>query len=171
MSYSTNSISTTDQDIPWTWSQPSNLTNQLFFFQLPSSFFYTSTKALASALHFLLELSSIFFNFLLFFFFFSFSFSFLFTVPPWVILPHLSNHVPVLLKIINPSQPHLADLSLRARPIAFCTNTHCISFHQEQQKQQLLQLTQISLAIHIWSTIPSTMAISLTIQMLSPVFH
>ena len=107
--------------------------------------------------------------FLFFFFFFLFFFSF--TVPPWFILPHLSSHVPVLLKIIRPSQPHLVDLSLRARPVAFCTNTHCISFHQEQQKQQLLQLTQISLAIHIWSTIPSPMAISLTTQMLSPVFH
>ena len=139
--------------------------------KIPSSFHYTSTKALASALHFLLELSFVFLWFSSFFFIFFFSFFFSFTVPPWFILPHLSSHVPVLLKIIRPSQPHLVDLSLRARPVAFCTNTHCISFHQEQQKQQLLQLTQISLAIHIWSTIPSPMAISLTTQMLSPVFH
>ena len=170
MSYSTNSISTTDQDIPSTWSQTS--TTSYFSFNF---FPHSSTpqqkplpQHCTSFLNFLLFSL----NFLLFFFFFFLSlFLFFFTVPPWFILPHLSNHVPVLLKIINPSQPHLVDLSLRARPIAFCTNTHCISFHQEQQKQQLLQLTQISLAIHIWSTIPSTMAISLHTQILSPVFH
>ena len=65
---------------------------------------------------FQLSLFSFFFSFS----FFSFSF---FTVSPWVILPRQSNHVPVLLNFISSSQPGLVVLSLRSRPVAFCTNT------------------------------------------------
>ena len=48
---------------------------------------------------------------------------------------------------------------------------HCTSFHQEQQKQQLLQLTHTSLAVIIWSNHSINNGQLLTSQMISPVFH